>query len=82
MQTPPHVARVLHLREVVKQRGKTPLANGKGLDLGGHGRLRGLGRRIDSENLPPVTCHMSSEPWDIPVSGLTDRQPASTLQRS
>ncbi len=33
MQNPPHVARVLHLREVVKQRGKTPLANGRGLDL-------------------------------------------------
>jgi hypothetical protein len=66
MQNPPHVARVLHLREVVQQRGKTPLSNGKGLDLCGHGRLQALGRRIDSENLPPVTCHMGSEPWLIP----------------
>jgi hypothetical protein len=55
MQDPPHVTRVLHLREVVEQRGEARLA----------GRVWAApnqGRRIDSANLPPVTCRMSSEP--------------------
>ena len=39
MQDPPHVARVLHLRKVVEQRGK-PRLPGQGLGSQGHGRLR------------------------------------------
>ena len=61
MQDPPHVARVLHLRKVVEQRGK-PRLPGQGLGSQGHVAAPIKGRRIDLEKLPIVTCHMISEP--------------------
>ncbi len=72
MQDPPHVARILHSRKVVEQRGKPRLPR-QNLGWQGHGRGHVAapikGRRIDSEKLPIVTCHMSSEPWLLTLRG-------------
>ena len=56
VQDPPHIARILHLRQVIEQRGEARLP-GQGLGRRGHGRLRIRAAASIQQNsrLSPVT---------------------------